>query len=404
MIRWSYTCETNAKECFFLLLHKVSLRKSYLLNNIFELFLFRWQQGRHNATSSHRSLLLTGAAEPTPTCTCRKEQLLSEIQNLKTPGWAEHGGMMAQSRRRESGLASGTGLPRQEGKDNSPATVVRRRGEHSPPCPDCGSGDNGSDARALNMRRRVRARPAAPCLREGRPRGLLRWLPGRRGQRGAAAGTGWGGAGQPLPPGLGGRMLGGGGADVNVLQRISAPPPFFFFFIIFLSNLTASPPPSACPLGCRATWFSANQPPIDASSCHPPHQCWRAKQSPSAVLPREPLPPAGTQQRTRGSCGGAGEDSFEHGRGGRAEPARDRRGPAAPPQPRPPALCPRTPFGAARAEPRPPPALSSGLAQHPASRRTSPRALPAPGPFPEPGRSPPPRPKPTPAPTLSLPP
>lgn len=171
-IRWSYTCETNAKECFFLLLHKVSLRKSYLLNNIFELFLFRWQQGRHNATSSHRSLLLTGAAEPTPTCTCRKEQLLSEIQNLKTPGWAEHGGMMAQSTRRESGLASGTGLPRQEGKDNSPATVVRRRGEHSPPFPDCGSGDNGSDARALNMRRRVRARPAAPCLREGRPRGL----------------------------------------------------------------------------------------------------------------------------------------------------------------------------------------------------------------------------------------
>lgn len=182
------------------------------------------------------------------------------------------------------------------------------------------------------------------------------------------------------------------------------PPPLFFFLIIFLSNLTASPPPSACPLGCRATWFGANQPPIDASSCHPPHQCWRAKQSPSAVLPREPLPPAGTQQRTRGSCGGAGEDSFEHGRGGRAEPARDRRGPAAPPQPRPPALCPRTPFGAARAEPRPPPALSSGLAQHPASRRTSPRALPAPGPFPEPGRSPPPRPKPTPAPTLSLPP
>ena len=175
------------------------------------------------------------------------------------------------------------------------------------------------------------------------------------------------------------------------------PPPFFFFFIIFLSNLTASPPPSACPLGCRATWFGANQPPIDASSCHPPHQCWRAKQSPSAVLPREPLPPAGTQQRTRGSCGGAGEDSFEHGRGGRAEPARDRRGPAAPPQPPAPsrgrrrcAPAPRSERRERSRDPRPPSA--------PASRSIPLPAEPHPAPFPLPAPSPTPAARPLPAP------
>lgn len=30
---------------------------------------------------------LTRATESTPTCTCRKERLPSEIQNLKMPGW-----------------------------------------------------------------------------------------------------------------------------------------------------------------------------------------------------------------------------------------------------------------------------------------------------------------------------